>query len=81
MSYASRFVDVDLETMTGSMAKLTKSMDGARGGTGDTAKAFKTLGISVTDGNDNLKDSKQVWTEAIGALGNIKNETERDALT
>lgn len=30
MEYAARFVDVEVETMTGSMMKLTKTMDGAR---------------------------------------------------
>jgi hypothetical protein len=80
MQYASRFVDVDLDVMTGSMIKLTKSMDGAKGGSKEAQNAFKRLGISVTGQNGQLRDSKDVWTEAIGALGKMPNETERNAL-
>lgn len=80
MQYAARFVDVEVETMTGSMAKLTKSMDGARDGSKKQAAAFETLGISVTDSNGQLRDGKAVWLETIDALGKVSNETERDAL-
>ena len=73
MEYASRFVDVELETMTGSMAKLTKSMDGNNAG-------FQTLGVSVRDAQGGLRDAKTVWAETIDALGDVANETERDAL-
>lgn len=80
MEYASRFVDVELETMTGSMAKLTKTMDAARGGTGAAADAYKTLGVEVTNQDGSLRDSQTVWQEAISALGGVTNETERNAL-
>ncbi len=80
MQYASRFVDVELETMTGSMNKLTKNMDSARNGSEGAQNAFKALNINITDQNGQLRDSKVVWEETIGALGNVKNETERNAL-
>jgi phage-related protein len=47
---------------------------------GDSAAAFQTLGVSVTDANGNLRDSEAVFSDAITALGGIKNEAERDAL-
>lgn len=80
MQYAANFVDVDLETMTGSMAKLTKNMSGAKDGTGSVSDAFKTLGVSITDSNGELLNNKDVWAETIDALGTVANETERDAL-
>lgn len=80
LSYMSGLVDVDLSTVASSMKKLTKSMDSARGGTGSAADAFKTLGISVTDVNGNLRDNEDVFYDAIDALGKMENETERDAL-
>ena len=80
MEYAARFVDVSVDTMTGSMVKLTKSMDGARDGSKKQSDAFATLGIKVKDSNGNLRDSKEVWAETIDALGEVANETERDAL-
>jgi len=73
--YASNFVDVSVETMTGSMAKLVKQM-------GSGNKAFDTLGVSIRDKvTGELRDSEAVFADAIDALGGIANETERDALS
>lgn len=78
--YASELVDVSVETITGSMTKLTKNMDAARGGTGAAAEAFEALGVSITDENGALRDNEEVFAELIDALGGVGNETERDAL-
>ncbi len=78
--YAAELVDTSLNTLTGSMAKNVRSMSSAQSGTGKMADAYKALGISVTDSNGNLRDSETVYWEAIDALGNVSNETERDAL-
>ena len=77
--YAASLLDVDLETITGSLTKLTSKMASAQGGTGAAAEAFDRLGVSVTDENGNLRDANFVFNEAIAALGTIENETERDA--
>lgn len=79
LEYASEFVDVSVETMTGSMTKMIRSMDDARKGTGDAADAFHKLHLRVTDNNGQLKDSEQMFYDTIDALGQMKNETERDA--
>ena len=78
--YAAELVDTSLETLTGSMARNVRSMTSARDGTGTAAKAYKTLGISVTDANGNLRDSETVYWEAIDALKKVSNETERDSI-
>ncbi len=80
LSYIGKQTGTDMETVTGSMAKLVRSMSGAADGTGDAAKAFKTLGISIVDSNGNLRNSQDVFNEALAALGGVGNETERDAL-
>ena len=49
LSYMSGLVDVDVNTVAGSMAKLTKNMASAQGGSGAAADAFKQLGVEVTD--------------------------------
>lgn len=77
--FASETIDVPLETLTGSMAKLTKNMATAKKGTGDASAAFKALGISVTDSNGELRNNQDVFNEAIAALGKMENETQRDA--
>jgi phage-related protein len=79
-SYAADLVDVSLDTLTGSMAKNVKSMASAADGSAKYADAYARLGVSVTDANGNLRDSETVYWETIDALGNISNETERDAL-
>lgn len=74
LQYASSFVDVSMETMTGSVTKLTKNM--ASG-----SDVFDKLGIAITDQNGNMRDATDVWYEALEALGSIQNETERDQVS
>lgn len=78
--YMSDLVDVNLETITGALSKLTKNMSSAKKGTGDTAKAFKTLRVNIVDSNGALRDNQDVFNEVLDALGGIENETERDAI-
>lgn len=79
-SYAAGLVDVEVETLTKSMAKNVKSMSSAQQGSKAYADAYAQLGVSVTDANGNLRDGETVYWEAIDALGKMENETERDAL-
>ena len=78
--YAAELLDVDLNTITGSVQKLKKSMDSAKDGTGATADAFAELGVNVTDSNGNLRDADKVFDDVINALKKIENPTERDAV-
>lgn len=79
--YMSQLVDVDLGTITGSLTKLTNNMQSAATGSGSAADAFAALGVSATDSNGNLRDAESVFYDIIDALGQIDNETERDALS
>ncbi|KAF0226181.1 MAG: hypothetical protein FD179_1012 [Erysipelotrichaceae bacterium] len=78
--YASDRIDVSLETLTGSMAKLTRNMASAKDGNKATSEAFDLLGVSVVDSNGKLRDNDVVFQETIKALGEIENGTERDAV-
>lgn len=77
--YMSGLVDVDLSTITGSLSKLTKNMNTARKGTGDAATAFKNLNINITNADGSLRDNEEVFGEVLDKLGQMTNETERDA--
>ena len=79
-AYAARFIDVEMDTLTGSMARNVKAMSSARDGSEKYADAYKRLGVSVTDANGELRNSSDVYWETIDALGAVSNETERDAL-
>lgn len=77
MEYAAKRIDVDTDTITKSMAKLTKNMTS----TSDQVKgAFDALGVSVRDQNGDLRNNQEVFNEIINALGEVENETERDNL-
>lgn len=80
LQYASEYVDVSVSTMTDSITRLTRNMDSARDGNKNLEESFRKLHIRITDGNGRLRDSNQVFYQAIDALGAVRNETERDAL-
>lgn len=62
------------------IAETTDPLKAAEIALGDSAAAFKTLGVSVTDSAGNLRSSQDVYAETIDALGRITNPAERDAL-
>ena len=76
---AADLVDVSVETMAKSQQKLKKSMLSASEG-GAVAERFAALGVAVTDADGNLRDSNDVFQDTIKALGQMENETERDAI-
>ena len=78
--YAMRFIDVDMDVMTKSMAKLIKGMDNASKGGKDVTDAFSRLGVSFVDNEGKMRNHQEVFMELIDALGKVENETERDAL-
>ena len=77
--YMADLVDVSVDTITGSLTKLTNNMNKAKDGTGDAADAFAELGVSIKNENGQLRKNEDVFNDVIDALGKIDNETERDA--
>ena len=78
MSYAADLVDVSVDTIAGSMTKLTRNM--ASGSASATA-AFDRIGVSVTNADGTLRDTNEVFYEVLQGLSQVGNETERDALS
>lgn len=79
-SAAADLVDVDVNAIAKSHLKLVRNMKSAADGSKSQAEAFKQLGIDVTNSDGSLRDSEEVWQQTIKALGQMSNETERDAL-
>lgn len=77
--YASDRIDVSLEVLTGSMAKLTRNMESARLGSKAQVEAFAALGVQITDNEGKLRNNQEVFNEIIDALAKMENETQRDA--
>lgn len=78
--YMAELVDVSLDTITGSLKKLTSNMSSASKGSGAAYEAFGKLGVQFQNTDGTLRDSQDVFNDALVALGKIENETERDAL-
>jgi hypothetical protein len=65
--------------LEGGLIKFQSAMDTANKGSKMTADAFAALGVDVADANGNLRDSDAVFNDAIKALGQLENTTERNA--
>lgn len=78
--YSADLLDVSVETIAKSQTKMKKSMLSAQQGSSTMADAFAKLGVSIEDSNGNLRSQDEVFAESIKALGEMANETERDAL-
>lgn len=71
MQYASDMIDVSFETLSGSANKMKMALR-------TNEEAFTALGIATRDANGAYLESDQIYWQAVEALGNIANETERD---
>lgn len=80
-SYATELIDVSMDTLRGSLTKLTNNMQNAINGTGDAKSAFEQLGISLTNADGSMRSANDVFYDTIDALGEVQNATERDALS
>lgn len=80
-SYATELIDVSVDTLQGSLRKLTNNMQDTMNGTGNAQASFEELGISVTNADGSMRSANDVFYETIDALGKVKNETERDAMS
>ena len=80
LKYAEKLIDVSVDTISGSMTKLTKNMAAADAGSEAMAKKFEELGVSITDtATGQLRTAEDVFYDVIDALGGMENQTERDA--
>ena len=76
--YASPFVDVDVDTLAGSLSKLTQEMGKVAAGSDDAKAKFYDLGVAVYNADGTLRDAYDVWLDTMDALAGMTNETQRD---
>lgn len=79
LHYMEDLADVDVSTVTSSIARLTRSMSDAADGSEKALEAFDTLGVKISE-NGHLRKAQDVLWDTVDALGKIPNATERDAL-
>lgn len=78
LDYASRFLD--FEGVDQTLVKFTQNMAAAEEGAQKQADAFDRLRISVENEDGSLRNNWETFLEAIDALGQVENATERDRL-
>lgn len=81
LEYAENLIDVSVNTITGSLTKLTRNMASANEGNAAMAQSFANLGVSITNEVDgSLRPAEDVFYDIIDVLGQYENETERNAV-
>ena len=70
--YAADLVDVSVEDITGSATKLKKAVAG-------DSKELAALGVKTKNADGSFRDINDIFYDTLAALGDIDNETERDA--
>lgn len=80
LAFAAGQAGGSLESMVGAAGKLNLNIASAASGTGDAAKTFKTLGISVTDASGSLKKADVVMAEVADQFAKYQDGPEKAAL-
>lgn len=70
--YASDLVDVSMSDITGAATKLKKAV-------ASDSDELAALGVKTKNADGSFRDINDIFYDSIAALGNIQNETERDA--
>lgn len=82
LQYAASLADVSFETLSKSVAKLSKNMvDAAAKPTGDAAKAFTALGVSVKDSEGKLRSSDAVLADVADKFSGLKDGAGKTAVS
>jgi phage-related protein len=77
-TYAARFVDVEVESMAKGLSKIVKATGAAAKAGQGYIQVADGLTVSIRDANGQLRDSEQVFYDAIDAIGKLTNETEKE---
>lgn len=80
MDFIASQSGMSIESLQVGFKTLRSSMEQAEKGTGNGAKAFAALGVSVTDSNGSLRDQEEVFNEAVNKLQAMEDGTEKAML-
>ena len=80
LNYMADLTDVSFDRIKDSLKETTNKMQEAATGTGDAYEAYKQLRVEITNADGSLRSAQAVFFDTIDALGDMKNQTERDAL-
>lgn len=80
LNYMADLTDVSFDRIKDSLKETTNKMQEAATGTGDAYEAYKQLHVEITNADGSLRSAQDVFYDTIDALGDMKNQAERDAL-
>lgn len=79
-SYVMGQNGMDVEKLSVGMKTLVTQMDSAASGTASAQENFDKLGVSIYDASGKLKDQETILNEAMHALADMENGTEKSRL-
>ncbi|MEA4869896.1 MAG: hypothetical protein VB062_04580 [Christensenella sp.] len=77
-TYAARFIDTEVESMTKGMSRVVMGMKTATDKGKDYIDVAGGIKIAMTNQDGSMKSTEQVFYDTIDALGGIENATMRD---
>lgn len=78
--YAASQLNIPMDALSDSLKDVTNKAYDAANGNEELAAQFNALGVSILDIDGHLRDSYDIFLDLIDALGEMSNQTERDAL-
>lgn len=72
--YASERIDVGMNDITGAITRMTSSLSTSK-------DVYDQIGVKIEGQNGQLRNTEDIFWDVVKALGDIKNETERDAMS
>lgn len=81
LRWAAEQSGVGFDSLVTAMSRMARTAYDASQGTGEAAKAYAALGISVTDAAGNLRGGKDLFVEIAEKIKNTANPAERAALS
>lgn len=79
-SYVMGQNGMDVDKLATGMKTLVSQMDSAASGTASAQENFEKLGISIYDSSGKMKDQETILNEAMHALADMENGTEKARL-
>lgn len=73
MQYAADRIDVDMDTITGAAAKMTRQLSSG-------ADKFEEIGVSVNNADGSFRSVTDIFYDTVQALSQIPDETQRDVV-
>lgn len=80
LEYAAKLADVEIESLRTSFQKFNKAIFEAADGGKEYEEAFRSLGVTVTDTNGNLKSNYDVLLETADAFSRMTDGVQKSAI-